>query len=204
MPAPRILTAYNKAIKDIGVVENYRNKSKTLQPQFQGFIAEIIMLRLFSILEKAVIDISCRVACGAQYVNGIVPSPTIVARSLDDAINLFKTFNRTQALNYLKFTNVRSTNDAIKMVIPATEPFRYNLSSYSNQFEEMRKVRNQIAHRTSDTYNKYKSVIVCRYGSMLKIKTSVFLTSTSRERIPVLDQYITTVKLMINDMVKGC
>ena len=69
MPAPHILTAYNNAIKDIGVVENYRNKSKSLQPQFQGFVAEILMLRLFGILEKAVNDISCRVACGSAYIN---------------------------------------------------------------------------------------------------------------------------------------
>lgn len=203
MPAPHILTAYNNAIKDIGVVENYRNKSKSLQPQFQGFVAEILMLRLFGILEKAVNDISCRVACGSAYINGIVPTPTVTAVSLDDAITKFKTYNRPRAINFLQFTNVSNTNYAIKEVIPATEPLRKNLSHYGNQFEEMRKVRNQIAHRTSDTYAKYKNVIVSRYGSALKLKTSVFLTSNSRERIPVFDQYVTTVKLMIADMVKG-
>lgn len=203
MPAPRIQTAYNNALKDISVVENYRNKSKSLQPQFEGFVAEILMLRLFGILEKAVKDISCRVACGAGYLNGVRPRPTTLAHSLVNALNLFKTFNRPRTVNYLQFTNVSNTNDAIKNVIPATEPLRQNLSLYGNQFEEMRIVRNHIAHRTSDTYSKYKKVIINRYGSALKLKTSVFLTSTTRERIPVLDQYITIVKLMITDMVKG-
>lgn len=203
MPAPRIQTAYNNALKDIRVVENYRNKSKTLQPQFQGFVAEILMLRLFGILEKAVNDISCRVACGAGYLNGVTPTPTILAHSLNDALSQFKTFNRPQTLKHLQFTNVSNTNNAIKEVIPATEPLRQNLSHYGNQFEEMRIVRNQIAHRTSNTYSKYKNVIKNRYGSVLKLKTSVFLTSTSRERIPVFDQYITIVKLMINEMVRG-
>lgn len=203
MPAPRIQTAYNNAIRDIGVLEKYRNKSKSLQPQFQGFVAEILLLRLFGILEKAVNDISCRVACCATYINGVMPSPTIVARSLDDAMNLFKTFNRTRANSHLKFTNVGFTNDAIKEVIPSSEPFRQNLGHYSNEFDDMRRVRNHIAHRTSDTYAKYKQVLTRRYGSNLRIKTSVFLVSNNRERIPMIDQYFTIVKLMINDMAKG-
>lgn len=203
MPAPRIQTAYNNALKDISIVENYRRKSLSLQPQFQGFIAEMLMLRLFNILEKAVFDISCRVACGAQYNNGVIPVPTVLASSLSDAVSLFKNYNRATPYNHIQFTNVSNTNDSIKNVIPITEPFRQNLSNYGNQFEEMRNVRNQIAHRTSSTYAKYRSVIVRRYGSALKLKTAVFLTSTTREHIPVLDQYVTIVKLMINDLSKG-
>ena len=203
MPAPKIQTAYNSALRDIGVVENYRLKSLSLQPQFQGFIAEILMLRLFNILERAVFDISCRVACGAQYKNGVTPVPNVLARSLNDAVNQFKNYNRTRSLNYIQFTNVGNTNEAIKNVIPATEPFRQNLTNYGNQFDEMRNVRNQIAHGTSSTYEKYRNVIVRRYGSALKLKTAVFLTSTTREHIPVLDQYVTIVKLMIDDLSKG-
>ncbi len=204
MPAPRVRTAYNKAIRDIGVVENYRNKSKSLPPQFQGFIAELLMLRLFGILEKAVNDFACRLACGAAYLNGVVPVPTVLAVSLDDAVNQFKTYNRARTYNHLQFTNVSNANDAIKEVIPAIEPFRKNLNNYGVEFEEMRNVRNQIAHRTRSTYVKYKNVLMRRYGSALRLQTKSFLISTSRERIPVLDQYVTIVKLMIYDMVKGC
>ena len=204
MPAPRIQTAYDKAIRDISFVENYRIKSLSLQPQFQGFVAEVLMLRLFSILEKAVLDISCRVACGAQYTNGITPTPVVIANTLDDAINKFKNYNRTRSLNFLQFSNVSYTNDAIKYVIPTTEPLRQNLNHYGVEFEEMRNVRNHIAHRTSSTYSKYKNVIMRRYGSALKLRTSVFLISTTRELRPVIDQYVTTVKLMLTDMTKGC
>lgn len=203
MPAPKIRTACNNALRDIGVVENYRLKSLSLQPQFQGFIAEILMLRLFNILEKAVTDIACRVACGAQYNNGVIPVPTVLACNLNDAVYQFKNYNRASPLAHIQFTSVRNTNDAIKEVIPVTEPFRQNLTNYGIQFEEMRNVRNQIAHGTSSTYKKYKNVIVRKYGSALRLKTSVFLTSTTRERIPVLDQYVTTVKLMVNDLSKG-
>ena len=203
MPVPRIRTALDKATRDIRVVERYRALSKTLQPTIQGFVAEILMLRLFSILEKAVLDFSCRLACGAQYLNGNIPAPVIRATTIADAINKFKNYNRRSTINYLQFSNVSSINNSIRHVIPATEPFRQNLGHYGVEFEEMRNVRNQIAHRNSSTYVNYKSVIVRRYGSALKLKTSVFLISTTRERIPIIDQYVTTVKLMIRDMVKG-
>ena len=203
MPAPKIQTAYNNAIRDIGIVENYRQKSLALQPLFQGFVAEVLMLRLFSILEKAVIDISCRVACGASNTNGVMPTPFVLASSLDDAINQFKSYNRPKSLKNLQFTSVGNTNDAIKKVLPPTEPLRQNLNNYGVQFDEMRNVRNQIAHRTSSTYEKYQSVIKRKYGSELKIKTSVFLISTTRERIPLIDQYVTIVKLIVRDISKG-
>ena len=203
MSVPKIQTAYKNALQDISVVENYKIKSLVLQPQFQGFVAEILMLRLFSILEKAVFDISCRVACGAQYFNGLIPTPIIMARTIDDAINKFKNYNRTSTYDHLQFSNVSNTNKAIKNVIPDTEPFRQNLNHYGVEFEEMRNVRNQIAHRTSNTYSKYRDVIMRRYGSALRIKTSVFLISTTRERRPVIDQYVTIVKLMLLDLAKG-
>lgn len=203
MPTLKVQTAYINAIKDIKVVENYRKESLLLPPQFQGFVAEILMLRLFGILEKNIYEISCRVACGALYNNGVAAVPNVVARSLADAENMFKNYCRPQPLKRLYFTNVSNINNAIKKVIPSNEPIRINLGKYINQFEEMRNVRNQIAHRNRDTYSHYRNVIVGRYGSALKLKTSTFLTSRTRERIPILDQYIQIVKILLNDISKG-
>lgn len=203
MAHPSILATYNKSMADLAIVGRYLQKSKHLPPEMYGFVAEMLMLRVFSILENCVKDVSARVACGVPYRNGVVSSPTIKCKSIQDALNRFKSEGRSKSLLYLKFTNVSGTNESIKYIINSSEPFRTKLSKYGVQFDEMRKVRNHIAHRYKNTYVEYKNVIMSRYSANLKLKPSVFLTSTKRQSRAIIDEYLITVKVMIDDITKG-
>jgi len=203
MPRPSIKATYDKAINDIAILERYLQKNNNLPPNMQGFVAEIIMLRLFSILESCIKDTATRVACGSMYRNGCTSTPTILCRSLNDALNKFKSTNRNRPIQYLKFTTVHNANDSVKNIIPAAEPFRHNLNNFGVQIDEMRKVRNHIAHHYKSTFSEYKNVIISRFGAYIKIKPSVFLLSTKRQQRPILNEYIITTKIIINDITKG-
>lgn len=168
-----------------------------------GFVAEILMLRIFSILESSVREVSVRVACGVSYKNGVMTAPRIRCASIQDALNKFKSVGRRTPLDHLKFTNVRNINESIKYIVDNSEPIRVKLAQYSAQFEEMRKVRNHIAHRYKNTYVEYKNVIMNRYGANLKLKPSVFLTSTKRQSRAIIDEYLITVKVIIDDITNG-
>ena len=203
MARPSILAAYNKSMSDLAIVERYLQKSKHLPPEMYGFVAEVLMLRIFSILESSVREISTRIACGVPYKNGVASTPMIKSTSIQDAINKFKCEGRRNSLQNLKFTNVSGINYTIKYVIDSSEPFRVNLSKYGVQFEEMRKVRNHIAHRYKNTYTDYKDIIKSRYGAYIKLKPSVFLTSTKRQPRAIIDEYLITVRVIINDITDG-
>lgn len=203
MARPSIKATYNKSMSDLAVVGRYLQKSKNLPPDMYGFVAEILMLRVFSILEGCVRDVSARVACGASYRNGVISTPIIKCTSIQDALNRFKNEGRRKPLSYLRFTNVNHTNESIKYIIDSSEPIRVKLSRYCAQFEEMRKVRNHIAHNYKNTYVDYKSVIIGRYGAHLKLKPSVFLTSTKRQTRAIIDEYIINVRVIINDITTG-
>ena len=200
MARPSILATYNKSIRELLIVERYLLTSKNLPPEMYGFVAEILMLRIFSILESCIREVSVRVACGVSYKNGVMPAPTIRCSSIQDALNKFKSVGRSRPLLYLKFTNVNHTNDSIKYIINNSEPLRVKLAHYGVQFEEMRRVRNHIAHRYKNTFAEYKTVIMNRYGANLKLKPSVFLTSTKRQPRAIIDEYLITVKVIIDDI----
>lgn len=205
MGRPSIGAIYTQAISRLSVVERYLIKAQTLPPDLYGFVAEIMMLRIFSVLEYVIRETATRLACGVSYRDGVAPVHIIhYCSSLSDAIGNFKSYNRLRAKSQLQFTNVSQTNDSIKNIIDNSEPFRVKLGRYGTQFEEMRKVRNHIAHRTSNTRQGFKDVIRQRYGANMRIKPSVFLVSTKRQARPIIKEYLTTVKVIINDVTVSC
>lgn len=203
MARPSILATYNKSISDLAIVGRYLQKSEHLPPEMHGFVAEMLMLRIFSILESCVREVAARVACGVPYRNGVLSSPTIKCTSIQDALNRFKSEGRRTPLSNLRFTNVSNTNNSIKYIIDISEPFRIKLSRYGVQFEEMRIVRNHIAHRYKNTYVDYKNVIMGRYGARLNLRPSVFLTSTKRQPRAIIDEYLIGVRVIITDITTG-
>lgn len=203
MPRLSITASYNSAINQLNITGRYLAKSKSLSVEMQGFVAEMLMLRLFSILETCVRDVSIKVACGTPYKNGINSNPTIKCKSVNDAIEKFKKEGRRKPLRYLQFANVSQTNDSIKYVINSTEPFRVKLSGYGPIYEEMRCVRNHIAHRTKSTYDDYRKIVKQRYGANLRIKPSSFLISTKRDGVVKIDDYIRTIRILINEITNG-
>lgn len=201
MARPSIGAVYAQAMSRLSVVDRYLTRARLLPPELYGFVAEIMMLRIFSILEYAIRETATRLACGVAYRDGVTPTHIIhECTSLTDAINNFKSYNRSKAKSYLQFTNVGQTNDSIEHIIGNSESFRLKLSSYGVQFEEMRKIRNHIAHRTSGTGNDFKGIICQRYGAYIRIKPSVFLVSTKRQPRPIINEYLLTVKTIIKEV----
>lgn len=202
MARPSINVTYNKAIDDISILESYRHSSSSLDPKYQHFIAEIIMLRLFSILENSIKDTAMKVACQAEYRNGSIPNVNLRCKSLIDAENQFINYNRTKPQK-LKWTKARFVKDSVKKIIPINEKFLLSVSNSALVLDEMRKIRNHIAHRTSSTYQDYKSVILSVFGANLKIQPGAYLISTKRLPVSRIDYYIRSVKIIITDITLG-
>lgn len=203
MSRPSISAIYRKAMTSLARIDYCLKQSQSIPPVMRGFVAEILMLRLFNILEDSVRETACRVACGVAYRNGTVATPIRRCANLNDALHQFKTYNRTKPLANLLFTNVSHTNKSVQNVISDIESFRVNLSPYGANFEEMRKVRNHIAHRTKSTYSDYKQVIMQRYGAYIKQTPGVFLTSTARSSRPKIEEYYIAIKVIITDITNG-
>ncbi len=69
--------------------------------------------------------------------------------------------------------------------------------------DEMRIVRNHIAHRASSTYQDYKTVIFRIFGASLRIQPGAFLTSTKRLPRPKIIDYISISKIIVNEITCG-
>jgi len=202
MAIPKLINTITNVDLGIDRLKRYRNDSKTLEVKFQYFIAEIIMLRMFSILEDAIAEIAFKIASGAEYTNGSTPVLLFRAKSIAGARTAMLSFGRTKPIQSLKWTKSKYIRDSVSNVIDVSEKYIYYCSIYGAQIDEMRKVRNFLAHRSQTSRSDYKQVVRIAYGANAKISPGVFLIS-DRRSAPRIDTYLSTIPIIIKDLAKG-
>jgi hypothetical protein len=82
------------------------------------------------------------------------------------------------------------------------DPLFATLDKHEAMYEEMRCIRNHIAHRNSGTRAKFRSVVEQYYGVYVHAITPGTLLLTDRNHPKLLDQYIIAARVMVRDLIK--
>ena len=162
------------------------------------------MLRLFAICEQAIAEIAFKLACGATYANGRTPSVLIGCISLNDAA--FKMLNHRPSrdrVRFLKWTSANAVEKSIRYVLDTGDAFYLNVLNHSVLLNEMRVVRNEIAHKTRSTRSEYLTELARIYGVPTRLNMGPFLTSNVRHPRSNIIRYLQSVPLILNDLCRG-
>lgn len=203
MSAPKLQITIRNSHQQIDKLVVYRTESENLEAKYQHFIAEMIMLRLFSIFEDSVAEIAYKLASGAVYANGNSPVLTTQAGSIAGARGLFLNHGRATPVQNLKWTKSKYIRESVQHVISTTDPFISSAQRNGNIIEEMRKVRNALAHNTTSAKADFKTVVRLIYGANVNITPGAFLSSTRRTAVCNLDRYLSSTKAVLVDMAGG-
>lgn len=203
MTTPNLQITIRNAQQQIDKLIGYRTASEDLEAKYQHFVAEMIMLRLFSIFEDTVAEIAFKIASGAVYLNGKKPILTTKAGSVAGARGLFLSHGRTKPIQNLKWTKSKYIKESVQYVIAITDPFINSAQRNGNIIDEMRKVRNHLAHNTTSAKEEFKNVIRLTYGANIRITSGAFLSSTKRTPICNLERYLSSTKILLSDMISG-
>jgi hypothetical protein len=175
-----------------------------MEARYQYLIAEVVMLRLFSILEHAIADTALKLACGALYNNGRAPNVLLPCSSLADATHKMLTLRpQNQRMRYLQWTKDTLIEKSIRYVLDVGDTFFVNVQNNAILLNEMRVVRNEIAHRTKSTRQKYRTELQRIYGVNTNLTVGAFLTSTTRHARSNIDRYIRSVPILLRDLARG-
>jgi len=202
MPAVKLATTITRVIREIKILEDYYNKSSSLELRFQYLIAEVIVLRLFAVLEDGIAEIAYKLAAGAMYLSGRAPRLSVVSRSLDMARTNLINYHRTKGIQ-LRWSKAKYIKESVENVLSSTESFINVALINANVINEMRVVRNYIAHRSETSRRDFKSIINQRFGSPLKISAGSFLLSTKRIPKPIMVEYLIQTRIILHDFAKG-
>jgi len=203
MPAPKLYITLRNSHLSVDKLKRFRIESEKLEAKYQHFIAEMIMLRLFSIFEDSVAEIAYKLASGATYINGRQPNLMSQAGSMAGARGLFLSSGRARPVHNLKWTKARYIRESVQHVISNTDPYINSAQRNGNIIEEMRKVRTVLAHNTSSARSGFKSVVRLAYGANISITPGAFLSTTRRAPICNLDRYLASTAIIIEDMASG-
>ena len=203
MPALSLGVTVRETVRDVDRLANYRSRASALPPEFQYLVAEVVLLRLTAITESAIEDLACKLVAGAPYTNGSYPSPIHGARSIEGAHQAMCTYGRTKAKRYLSWNSASAIRDNVSKVLSDAEPFVFRARAHGDLLDEVRIVRNRVAHSSSKARGEFREVVRATYGANVSLSVGMFLTSTTRRAVAKIDQYLGDVRILVGEMAAG-
>lgn len=198
----KLATTLSAALEQIRVLRNIESGLVNISASYQPLVAELVMLRLFSILEQSISEVASKLACGAFYANGTAPvllAPA--AKSLAAARVLFSSFGRTKPRNP-NWSKAAFITETVEKTIDSAEPFVRHVRNHGVVINEIRVMRNYSAHRNAAAREQYRDLIRRKLGSPLRLSVGQLLL-TQRQNPVLMRRYLVSVGVALTDICSG-
>lgn len=95
------------------------------------------------------------------------------------------------------------TNNVVH-IFSASEPAILIPTKYSVEINDIRVLRNYVAHRSASTRSQYVSLIKRKHcPTSIAIEPGLFLMSTARARPAFVDRYIVSSRVLAKDLARA-
>lgn len=174
----------------------------SLQPRFAKLVAEILLLRLFDSLKETIMSVTTKIGCGALYVDGSQPRLAVQSRSRQGAIDNMMKYGRKKP-RYLHWSQVKEIRKNVRYIIDPNEYFLNELDRHILFIEEIRWIRNRIAHNNTTVRANYRRAILRYYGGYVNSVTPGTLLLSPRQTPVLIEQYLKKARILVKTLVKG-
>ncbi len=188
--------------RDIDKLKDLERNIHNLSAKNQKLISEIVLLRLFSMLEDTIVIMACKIVCKATYLDGSTPIVLVNCSSSQNALQNMRNYNRTKE-HKLRWTKVTDIKENLKFVLDPNEHFIKVIDYHGADIDEIRRVRNRIAHNSPQSRRDYQVVVRRYYGSTLNHLTPGNLLMSTRFSPNLIQQYLIKTKILVKEMIKG-
>jgi hypothetical protein len=137
-------------------LSNLLNKVSDLDFENQRIISELVMVRLFSLLEMHFELITLKVLCNTQYLDSTYPNLIVISSNSNNAVSNILRHGRTRPWRRfnIKWNTFQCVQDNVQYLVNPTDNLLSVFSIHSGVIDEMQRVRNHIAH------TKYRTKLV--------------------------------------------
>lgn len=166
-------------------------------------IAEIVHLRLATLIENHVKIIFSKLCCGTPYIDGSAPILLVRQTSAAAALHAMRTLNRPKEIG-LSWNDGPRIRDSVVHIIDPTEHCITVIRNFGSHFTDMRYVRNHIAHRNDGSRANFRKLVRRYYGANVPGITAGTLLLSPRVSAPSLvEVHIRTSRTLIKDLLKA-
>lgn len=188
--------------REVDKLSDLERNLLNLAAQYQKLVAEIVLLRLFYVLENTFASMACKVVCRAKYLDGSSPTVLVTCRNVQRALAEMKNYGRTRPRHTLKWTKASEIKENLKYVLNSSDHFVRVVDYHGNFIDEMRRIRNRIVHNNQQSRNNYQVVIRRLYGAKLNGITPGTLLLSKRYSPSLLRQYLIKSNILIKEVAK--
>ena len=168
-------------------------------------LAEIVLIRAASVFEGAIADLAYKVACGATFPDGSLDKVLVQSRSMSAARASMKTEggNKQVSKDYLKWTRATYIADSVKGVLDHQAHYIETCRRFGSDIAEIFEVRNYAAHKNNSSRKNYLKWVKIQYGQERRIQLGYFLLTKNLSPIPNIERYLSTIRVILKDIVTG-
>jgi hypothetical protein len=204
VPIPKLAVSHRTYIAQADKLRALTQGVGVLAPDYRQMLAEMITLQAFYLFEMAIEDIAAKIVCGAPYGDGVAPVLFHNSRSIDDALTAMRTLGRKKAKGILKWNKAKEINGNVRHVMAAAENFCTTCRNHSARINEIRVVRNHIAHGNAGTKAEFAKVVTRRLGALPQRlpRAGLFVLREFTPGTPLLVEFVVTLGVIRKDAAK--
>lgn len=203
MATPSLKRTLNDCLVECGKVDAIRGQVADMPARVQFLVAEVLLLRLTSILEGSIAEVAFKIASGATYLDGETPKILVPCTSIVNARTKMLAEGRDRARQNLKWTRAKFIKDSVRHVVDPADHYLATCTNYGSMLAQMFKVRNFVAHRNASSRVEYREAIREVYGRERKLAVGPFLLSNNYVPIPNLDRYIIQTRAFMRELTRS-
>lgn len=207
----KLQSEVNKLVELIDQLRLVLSDISALEPRFQRLIAETAMLRLFYGLDNFSEAVALKLLTNTDYGDGSIPNrinPPFRSKALA-AESVLR--SRGARIRYLKWTTLQDYQMNLAGFLPANEHLLTERQVIDRVMEDMRHIRNHIAHGTKSTRVKFTAVVRSIYlgntrgispGKLLLSRKLGFVGAPGHGRTSIIEQYLLWSKVAAKALTK--
>jgi len=201
MRPPTLTRDWDAFVTQIKRLEDLSASLLPLNPVHRWLVAEILMIRLFMLVENCIEVIAAKLLCGAQYLDATAPHRIVFPSSLQHALRLMETHSRPKP-RLLRWNKAKEIRENLATTLDLSDPLFAAVAAVTMMLNDMRYVRNHIAHNNAGTRNRFQTVVLRHYGARVRAVTPGRLLLTQRPGpAPVLNAYLIAAKTFVKAVV---
>ena len=122
--------------KEMDKLADIQGHITPLPPKYRKLVAEIILLRTFSVFENTVFSVACKVVCGAAYCDNSQATILVRASTMADAETKMRNHGRNRPRWNLSWTRAGEIKENVRYLIAAGDHFMWIIDQHGTLIDE--------------------------------------------------------------------
>ena len=186
-------------------VDSLLASAAPLHIRHRKIIAEMAVIRLFLLTEHTLASCCLKLLCGTNYLDGTLPKTAVQASSISNAARLVRSHGRQKRIRgVMAWGNMSNIQHYLRYTFDSGDPIFLAVASHTPRLDEIRYIRNHIAHSNDSTRRSFRGVVRSHYGGLRRGVTPGVLLLTEAFGTPTpLQKYTSFLRVFIKDVVRA-